>query len=192
MPRAVSIAPVQPTQANSRSADAIDDGRDLVPDHREPLLAAELAHALGDDPSAQVGDRAAHLDLADVDADDVAGVGPERERARRPPARPFGGGHLREPAQPHELVRRRIHGRPRETGHRHQFRDAQRPAGPQDVEDALRVHPPEQSRGRHRAQAYFINHLDNFESTAQTYSQGHFVNDLERNVLEERGSTWQA
>ena len=73
---------------------------------------AELAHALGDDLPAQVGDRGADLDLADVDAEHVAGVGAERQRARRAPARALVGRDLREPAEPDEVVGDRVDGRP--------------------------------------------------------------------------------
>ena len=87
-------------------AEAVHHGRGLVLDHRQPLLAAELPHPLGHDPALQVGDRAADLHLADVDARHMAGVGAERQRARGAPARAFGGATARRASRARRARRR--------------------------------------------------------------------------------------
>ena len=91
-PCAASIAPVQPTHAASSSSRArrrpSASRATRAPDHRQPLRRRANSRTRSATTSpAQVGDRGAHLDLADVHAGDVAGVGAERQAARRPPAR---------------------------------------------------------------------------------------------------------
>jgi hypothetical protein len=87
-------------------------GADRAADDRQPLLARELAHAFGHDLPAQIGDGGADLHLADVYAEHVARIGPERERARRAAASPALGRDLFDPAQGQQVVGDGVDGGP--------------------------------------------------------------------------------
>ena len=150
-PRGVSIAPVQPTHAAANRSRVEPASASVAPLARR-MTGSRSSPANSRTRSATTSPRRSATAVRTLTSpmstpNDVAGVGAERERARRTAARALLGRDLLDPAQPDQVVGHRVDRRPRQAGRRHQLGDPLRPAGAQRVEHALGVDAAQQARG---------------------------------------------